>query len=372
MNPPASSEKILVRSVNWLGDAVMSVPALLRLREAKPTAHITLLSAEKLGGLWDGQPFLDELLLFSPKDGLWQIASRLRKENFNCAVAFPNSLRSALELCLAGIPRRVGYARSWRKFLLTDRIPARAGEVRMHKRTAAEAQRLADGGGNSQEIPSEAHHTLDYLQLVSALGASPALLPPRITIPMEEAQRTAGNLGMTTPERVPWFGINPGAEYGPAKRWPAERFVGAALALQKRIRCRWVIFGGGGDVELAAKIADALERAGSGPNAVLNLAGKTTLRELVAALKICRLLITNDSGPMHIAAALGTPLVAIFGSTSPEMTRPPISTSVQILRAPDVACSPCFLRTCPIDFRCMMRISVAEVVQAALNIVRQS
>jgi heptosyltransferase-2 len=371
MNSPAAPEKILVRSVNWLGDAVMSVPALLRLREAKPNARITLLTAEKLGGLWEGQPFLDELMLFSGGESAWRIGARLREKKFTCAVAFPNSVRSALELWLARIPQRVGYARAWRTLLLTNPVAPRAGAVPMHKRTAAEARGLAEGGGTSQVILNEAHHTLDYLRLVAALGASPAPLAPRITIPLDEARAAADKLGMTAaPENRPWFGLNPGAEYGPAKRWPAERFVEAALELQKQTRCRWVIFGGGGDAELAARIAEALLRAGTNPGSVLNLAGRTTLRELVAALKICRLLITNDSGPMHIAAALGTPVVALFGSTSPEMTRPPLSTSVQILRAADVGCSPCFLRECPIDFRCMTRIAPASVVQAALSMVR--
>jgi heptosyltransferase-2 len=371
MKPPDAPENILVRGVNWLGDAVMSIPALQRLREAKPAARLTLLAPDKLAGLWEGQPFLDELILFSPSDSLGQTAGRLRAKKFSAAVAFPNSLRSALELWRAGIPRRVGYARRWRTLFLTDAVPPRPGAVAMRQRSAGEARQLTARGGITPTIPPDAHHTLDYLQLVAVLGASSAPLAPRLTISREEAGPTAALLGMAAaPENRPWFGLNPGAEYGPAKRWPAERFVTAALDLQKQTGCRWVIFGGGGDRELAAGIAAALEKSAPGAAPVLNLAGKTNLRELTAALKICRLLLTNDTGPMHLAAAVGTPLVAVFGSTSPEMTRPPISTSVQIVRAADIPCSPCFLRQCPIDFRCMTRIAPAEVVQAARRVLQ--
>jgi heptosyltransferase-2 len=372
-NPPAAPENILVRGVNWLGDAVMSAPALQRLREAQPAARITLLAPEKLAGLWDGQPFLDELLLFSPSDTLCQTARRLRAKKFSAALAFPNSLRSALELWLAGIPRRAGYAGPWRSLFLTIPVPPRSGALPMRKRPAAQVRQLAARGGASAAIPPGAHHTLNYLCLVAALGASSAPLPPRLTLSQEAAEKTAAHLGMAPlPEDRPWFGLNPGAQYGPAKRWPADRFIAAALDLQKQTRCRWVIFGGGGDCQLAAGIAAALQPSPSGPPSVLNLAGKTTLRELMAALKICRLLLTNDTGPMHIAAALGTPVVVLFGSTSPEMTRPPISTRAHILRASDVPCSPCFLRKCPIDFRCMTRISPAAVVQAALLVLRDT
>jgi heptosyltransferase-2 len=376
MNPPAASpsaapENILVRGVNWLGDAVMSVPALQRLREAKPDARLTMLAPEKLAGLWEGQPFLDELLLFSPSDSLWRTARRLRAKKFSTALAFPNSLRSALELWLAGIPRRAGLARSGRNLFLTIRVPPRPGAVPMRKRSAAQVRQLAARGDAPPAIPPEAHHIHDYLHLVSVLGASPAALPPRIVIRPEEAAAVAARLGMAAwPQAGPWFGLSPGAEYGPSKRWPAERFIEAALDLQARTRCRWVIFGGDGDCELAADITVALQQSPAGPASVLNLAGRTSLRELAAALKTCRLLLANDTGPAHLAAAVGTPVVALFGSTAPEMTRPPISTRTQILRASDVPCSPCFRRDCPIDFRCMTRISPDAAVAAALQVLQ--
>jgi heptosyltransferase-2 len=242
----------------------------------------------------------------------------------------------------------------------------------MRKLSASQVRRLDARGGAPPVIPPEAHHIHDYLRLVSVLGASPAPLPPRVVISPEEAATTAARLGMTPlPRDGPWFGLSPGAEYGPSKRWPAERFIEVALELRRQTGCRWVILGGEGDCDLAAGIAAQLQQSPAGAPSDLNLAGRTTLRELAAALKTCRLLLTNDTGPMHLAAAVGTPVVALFGSTSPEMTRPPISTRTQILRASDVPCSPCFRRDCPIDFRCMTRILPSAAVRAALGVLEE-
>jgi heptosyltransferase II len=177
----------------------------------------------------------------------------------------------------------------------------------------------------------------------------------------------------------PYFGLNAGAEYGPAKRWPEQRFIDAAIEIQRRTRCRWLIFGLKDD-PIAARITTAVQQAAEkefnredtqkNPR-VLNLAGATSLGELCSALKLCRVLLTNDSGPMHVAAALGTPVVVPFGSTSPELTGPglPGDANHQLLRA-SAPCSPCFLRECPIDFRCMTGISVASVVEAVLRVTQ--
>src|SRR5271156_1286297 len=160
---PDPSEKILLRGLNWLGDAVMSTPALLRLRQARPSAHITLLSPEKLAGLWQDQPFLDEVLAFSAAESVWQVSRRLRRENFSEALALPNSIRSALELWLAGIPRRVGIARPGRGFFLTRPLPPRPDAVPMHKRSDDEVRRLMARGAPPEKIPPAAHHVHNYL-----------------------------------------------------------------------------------------------------------------------------------------------------------------------------------------------------------------
>jgi heptosyltransferase-2 len=163
----------------------------------------------------------------------------------------------------------------------------------------------------------------------------------------------------------PIFGLNPGAEYGPAKRWPIEKFTAAAKEIQQRTSCAWILFGGKNDAPIANQTDSALRTPHS---ALRNLCGQTSLRELMALLKLCRVLLTNDTGPMHVAAALGTPVVVPFGSTSPELTGPglPGDPRHRLLKS-DAPCSPCFLRECPIDFRCMNGISVESVVEAVLT-----
>jgi heptosyltransferase II len=167
----------------------------------------------------------------------------------------------------------------------------------------------------------------------------------------------------------PCFGINAGAEYGPAKRWPVERFVAVAREVQKKADGVWLVFGGPNDRELASQVHSGI---GTSPLSSRNLAGETSLRELMALLKMCRVLLTNDTGPMHVAAALGTPVVVPFGSTSPELTGPglPGDSRHQLLKS-DVFCSPCFLRECPIDFRCMTGITAESITAAVLDVIMQ-
>jgi heptosyltransferase-2 len=197
-------------------------------------------------------------------------------------------------------------------------------------------------------------------------------LPPKLIVTPDAVTQFAAKFKLTGDSNSPplWFGLNAGAEYGPAKRWPEQRFIHAAIEIQKRTRCRWLIFGLAAEKEMASRITTGIQQAAGSPkdSPVLNLAGATTLGELCAALKFCRVLLTNDSGPMHVAAAVGTPVVVPFGSTSPELTGPglPGDPRHQILRA-HVPCSPCFLRECPIDFRCMTGISVQNVVEAVLR-----
>jgi heptosyltransferase II len=359
---PAATESILVRSVNWLGDAVMSTPALIRLRQARPEARLTLLSPEKLAGLWQGQPFVDEVLTFSSSENIWQVGRRLHAKNFTVGLALPNSFRSALEMRLAGIPHRIGVARAGRSLLLTQTVPPRAGAMEMRKRRVGEIRRRIKFDGGMTLYPVTAHHVHHYLHLAAALGASLEALAPRIEVSEGEMKEVRGKFGLATTAERPWFGLCPGAEYGAAKRWPAERFVEAARTLQEKTRCRWVVFGGVGDRVLTETIASEIARAAK--EAPLNLAGQTSLRELAAALKICDLVLTNDTGPMHLAAAVGAPVTAIFGSTSPELTGPIFSPRAQLVRG-HAPCSPCFRRECPIDLRCLSGIQTEQVVAAA-------
>jgi heptosyltransferase-2 len=360
--------RILIRGVNWLGDAVMTTPALLRLRAAFPAAHLTLLTPEKLADLWKAHPAVDEVISFAHGEGIFSVAKKLRAAKADLALVLPNSPRSALEVWLAHIPRRIGYARPWRNALLTQAVAPRTAAVKMHKRSLAEIQTLitqvAPVQSRTPEIPAAAHQIHEYLQLTAALGADPAPLAPQLTVAPAELAEVTQKFGLDLFSGS-LLGLNPGAEYGPAKRWPVEKFIAAAKEIQQRTQYSWILFGGPNDVALANQIELAF---GERPGMVLNLAGKTGLRELMALLKHCRVLLTNDTGPMHVAAALGTPVVVTFGSTSPALTGPglPGDRRNHFLSA-RVPCSPCFLRECPIDFRCMNSLGVESVVEAVMK-----
>jgi heptosyltransferase-2 len=389
-----TAPQILVRGVNWLGDAVMTTPALLRLREKFPGAHITLLTPEKLRDLWLNHSAIDETVSFAPGENLFAVAKKLRRwgerpreprlylaapspargdarpTKFDLALVLPNSPRSALEVFLAKIPNRIGYARPWRNFFLTQTVAPRVDTVKMRKRSVAEIKELISQNPESRiqnpEIPKAAHQIFEYLHLTAALGANQEPLPPKLFVAPEEVEAAKKKFNLDKISN-PIFGLNAGAEYGPAKRWPVDRFIAAAQEIQRRTNCVWILFGGKNDLQLNSQIESAIRNRQS---AVFNLTGKTSLRELMSLLKLCRVLLTNDTGPMHVAAALGIPVVAIFGSTSPELTAPVSSNDLrhQILKS-DAPCSPCFLRECPIDFRCMNGISVGRVVEAVLKTV---
>ncbi len=366
---PNAPRRILVRGVNWLGDAVMTTPALLRLRERFLGAHIALLTPAKLAELWPQHPALDEVISFVPGEGSWRIGRRLQAARFELGLVLPNSPRSALQLWLAEIPQRVGYARPWRNWLLTHAVPPRPGEVRMRKRSVAEVRGLAGGAPPARHgaAPNPVgHHLHQYLHLTTALGARAEPLAPQLKVTREEVAQARAKFGID--DEICWLGINAGAEYGPAKRWPSARFAAVARTLADKLHCGLAIFGGSGDAALAMELQSAI---GDRAAPIRNLAGRTTLRELMAALNSCRVLLTNDTGPMHVAAALGTPVVAIFGSTSPALTGPglPGDPRHRLLQA-DVACAPCFLRECPIDFRCMNGVAVAQVVETVRELMR--
>jgi heptosyltransferase-2 len=247
---------------------------------------------------------------------------------------------------------------------LTTVVLPGADEVKMRKRSVVEIQRCIATDSATTVYSAAAHHVHHYLRLAAVLGASPEIMAPRIQVSDDSVEQARGKFGLTRLAGRSWFGLNPGAEYGPAKRWPAERFVAAARIVQAKTQCRWMVLGGAGDRALAESITSDIARATGEPP--LNLAGRTSLRELAAVLKICDLVLTNDSGPMHLAAAVSTPVVAIFGSTAPELTGPEFSARAQVVRRP-VPCSPCFRRECPIDLRCLRNIETEQVVTAALT-----
>ena len=384
MNPPiairhlSSAPRILIRGTNWLGDAVMTTPSLLRLREKFPEARIAILTPENLRDLWLNQPGVNETVSFSPGENVLAVAKKMRAEKFDLALVLPNSPRSAVEPWLAGIPQRIGYARPWRNFFLTQTVAPRAHAIKMRKLTVAEIRRrtgiapVSDPVSNNLEtgatpaLQTTAHQIHEYLHLAAALGANPEPLAPRLTVTTEEIETAKKKFGLEK-TAGPILGLNPGAEYGPAKRWPSEKFIAAAKEIQQRTNCIWLLFGGKSDAFITSQIESAIRNPRS---AISNLAGKTSLRELMSLLKLCRALLTNDTGPMHVAAALGTPVVVPFGSTSPELTGPGLPGDLRhhLLKS-GAPCSPCFLRDCPIDFRCMNSIGVERVVEAVLSTI---
>jgi heptosyltransferase-2 len=239
----------------------------------------------------------------------------------------------------------------------------------MRKRSVSEIKKLVAAGANRRTVPENrafpstvttAHQIHEYLHLVAALGANPEPLPPQLFVAPDEIEAARAKFGLAK-VMPPVFGLSPGAEYGPAKRWPMERFIAAARDIREQTHCVWILFGGKGDETAAAQIQSAIGNR----QAMVNLAGQTSLRELMCLLKLCRVLLTNDSGPMHVAAALDVPVVAPFGSTSPELTGPglPGDPRHRLLTC-EAPCSPCFRRECPIDFRCMTGIGVERVVEA--------
>jgi len=319
--------RIVVRSPNWLGDAVMAAPAVRAIKHGRPDVHLTVLTPAKLADLWSAVPEVDAVLPIAAGETVFSVARRLRS-GFDAAVVLPNSVRSALEPWLAGIPRRVGYAGRWRSRLLDQIVPAdRPPGPPRH----------------------QVHHYLDLAERIGADLADPTLaLPP------------AGFAG-DGPVRI---GLCPGAEYGPAKRWLPERYAEVMQRLSSARGCTWSVFGTARDTPIAAEI---LGRSGVSAE---DRTGKTTLAELMQELRRCRVLVTNDTGTMHLAALLGVPVVAIFGSTEPALTGPLGSGHVVLRRR--VECSPCFLRDCPLDFRCMKAIGVDEVVAAVERILDAS
>ena len=318
--------RILIRSSNWLGDAVMSVPAVRAIKKGRPDAHLTILAPKKIAPMWKLIPEVDEILSLPNKSLFSAVRLIGRKERFDVAILFPNSLRVALEAWR--VPRKVGYRGHARAWLLNQivREPRRPG-------------------------PPE-HHAIRFLRIADDCGADVDLV--------HDANKALSQTPKVGDQKL--LGLCPGAEYGPAKRWLPERFAEAAAAISAQSKIKWILFGMEKDRAIGETIATAL-----GDNCS-NRIGQTTLDELIEELRGCRALLTNDTGTMHLAALLGVPVVAIFGSTEPALTGP-LGNGHTIIRH-HVECSPCFLRECPIDFRCMKEIAVPEVVNAVMSILR--
>jgi heptosyltransferase-2 len=342
---PGRIRKILVREVNWVGDAVLTLPTLDALERRYPEAEIVVLGRSWVAGLFGGQRSVDRIVTYDSAGahggpaGRWAVARTLRADRFDLAVLFPNSFDAALVPWLAGIPFRVGYPTDGRRFLLTHPV-----------RPVAR--------------PGERHQVFRYLHLARALGGDGDALP-RLAV-RADAVRAADDLlaqhGVEPGER--WIAVNPGSVYGSAKRWTAERFGAAADALAVRRGAKVVLVGSGREMAVLQSVARAMRE----PAVVLG--GRTDIGMLPGLLRRTRLLLTNDTGAMHVAAAVGTPVLAIFGPTDVEATGPR-GPWCRTVRAP-VPCSPCLLRECPINHRCMLGITVEEVVRATEELLNET
>ncbi len=339
----------------------MTLPALYRLREANPKSKFTLLTDQKLADLWENTDHFDEILTFKKSDSPCTIGTRLKKYTYDTALIFPNSFRSALECWYGNIPKRIGYAGNWRSLLLTDPIGHRAQSVPMRKRVKIDIEYRLINNLDRQTFPSNAHHIHQYLHLAKQLGAGDEPLAPKLIRRENSSSLESINVS------PPYIGLIAGAKYGPAKRWPAKNFIETANAIVKEYQIHVLLLGGRDDCEIAKEI-----EVGLPSEKVTNLAGKTSLTELTSILANCEVVLSNDTGPMHLAAAVETPVVVPFGSTSPELTGPGLPhnlASPHHLIHTDVGCSPCFLRKCPIDLRCFKSITVENVLAAVENVL---
>jgi lipopolysaccharide heptosyltransferase II len=333
-------EAVLVISPNWIGDAVMSTPALANLRRGLPKATIDLLVPRRVAPLFDDHPHIDRVVIRDERR-LWRSrlaqVMALRRCRYQMVLVLPNSFRAALDARLMGSPIRLGYATDGRRWLLTHAVPAAAGR-------------------SSHQIDA-------YLRLVAALGLpivqrSPMLAP---TMRAEtEAEHLWATQGWGREDQV--IGICPGAAFGPAKRWWPERFAALADRLIASGGFHVVFFGSADEVPLVELIRAQMTHEAA------SLAGRDTLGSFMALAARCAVVIANDSGPMHIATAVGTRVVALFGPTDPHRTAPSAAPAVVLHH--DLACSPCFRTACPYsDHPCMRFIEVDDVYRAVLDIL---
>jgi len=338
-NHMPAPQNILVRMPNWIGDLVMATPVLTDLRAAFPKAKITAMCRKPLCDLLKTDESIDELFCFKKprnefgrREELRDIIAKISAGQYDVGVLLTNSFSSAWWFWQGKVGKRIGYSAHFRRFLLNVAL----------------------------KFPKEKEHeVITYKRLLGPLGIPISQTAPRLFMKDKEVEESKALLyqrGYVKGKKL--IGINPGAAYGSAKCWPPERFRALAMRLLLEIDAFIVFFGDATTAGMVKEISQGL------PEKAIDLAGVTSLRELACIIKDCDVLVTNDSGPMHIGAAFSVPLVALFGSTDDELTGPWNQGKNVINKR--VKCSPCFKRTCPIDFPCMKEISVDEVVERVL------
>jgi heptosyltransferase-2 len=326
-------ERILIRSTNWIGDAIMTTPAVRTIRQNFPQAHIAILVHPWVADVFSASPHVDETILYKKKSdhkglgGMWRLSRELSRKAFDIAILLQNAFEAALITYLAQIPVRAGFNRDGRGLLLTHSVSIGKGLRKIH----------------------QVHY---YQGLLKNLGLICG--PDELFLEISEGNREwASDLLRQRRSVGPLIGLNPGAAYGPAKRWPAEKYGDLASRLVRELDATVIVFGTQAD----QKAAEIIRQRTSG--SIVDLCGKTDLGQALAVIKECRCFVTNDSGLMHVAAALQTPLVAIFGSTD-HIATGPFSKNSAVVRK-ELSCSPCLKPDCRKDFECMMQIGVDEV-----------
>lgn len=344
---------MLIRGVNWVGDAVMTMPAIRGMRDNFPDSHIALLVKPWVLELFRNDPNIDELLPYGEAYrgvlGKFRAGKEMRKKHFHCSYLLQNALDAALLAFIARIPQRIGYSRDGRAVFLTH--PVKADRAAL-----------------------DLHHIRYYLHMLESTGHSATYRLPWIYPSLDDRIASRPVLGAL---RRPVVGLNPGAAYGSAKRWPIRHFRDVAKSIIEDIGGSVVLFGSANEVSISEAIAGEMGRDLVSDTTFLSLAGKTTLSELCDLIAECDILVTNDSGPMHISYAVGTPLIGLFGSTSPIHTGPPEYTfdgsefgfGSRILTG-KADCAPCFERTCRYDhLQCMENITPESVLQAVQDLL---
>jgi lipopolysaccharide heptosyltransferase II len=334
--------KILIRATNWVGDAIMALPALQAVRKGFPDAEIAIVARPYVADIYRDQGICDQLIPYDPRvshaglSGHERLAIELRGQKFDVALLLQNAFDAAWLAWRAKIPERIGYARDGRSFLLTQAVPVPRRE----------------------EIPP--HEKFYYLELLRRAGWLDSVQDEsfiKLRVPEEKSRRAEEFLHQAgVRSGAARIAIGAGASYGSAKCWPPSRFADAANRLQSEVDADVILFGTAAESSVSGAITAEMHRP------PIDLTGKTAIADLPALLSRCHLFIGNDSGAMHVAAAVGLPIVAVFGPTDPFGTAPVTPRCSIIQQKP--YCSPCFLRRCPTDHRCMTAIS-AEMVETA-------
>jgi heptosyltransferase-2 len=326
--------KILIRATNWVGDAIMALPALHAVRSRFPGAEITILARPYVAFIYKDQQVCDSMMFVDYKRDM---VGEIRAQKFDIAVLLQNAFEAAWFAWRAGIPERIGYARDGRSLLLTKAVSVpKTGEILAH----------------------EQYYYLELLRRIGWLDSLPNESFIKIHVPEENRQRAAAFLlsAGAKPDNLR-VAIGAGASYGSAKCWLPDRFAELANRLQAQANADVILFGTPAEAAVSSAIAAGMRRA------PIDLTGKTAINDLPALLSQCHLFIGNDSGAMHVAAAVGLPVVAVFGPTDPFGTAP-VTPKCSIVQEKPY-CSPCFLRRCPTDHRCMTRVTPDAVEDAA-------